>query len=140
MAAQPGNRPRGHPTERPEMPYERRHFVRVEFAAPARLVCHDVTLEVRVLDVSLKGALVALPAGARVGQDALCSLALPLASSGGQIEMAVQVAHVEGEQLGLLCLHTDIDSVTHLRRLIELHLGDPSLLERDLRELVAAAG
>ena len=31
----------------------------------------------------------------------------------------------------------DLDSVTHLRRLIELQLGAPSLLERDLAELTA---
>lgn len=120
------------------MPHERRHFVRVMFAAPAQLACHDVTLDVRVLDVSLKGALVTLPAGTRVRGETLCTLTLPLTSGSGQIDMAMQVAHVEGAQLGLLCLHSDIDSITHLRRLIELQLGDPALLERDLRELVAA--
>jgi len=29
----------------------------------------------------------------------------------------------------------DIDSITHLRRLIELQLGDPALLDRDLAQL-----
>ncbi|MBU6467043.1 MAG: PilZ domain-containing protein [Burkholderiales bacterium] len=122
------------------MPYERRHFVRVVFAAPAQLACNEVTLEVRVLDLSLKGALITLPAGASVREQALCTLTLPLTSGSGHIEMEMQVAHVEGAQLGLLCLHSDIDSITHLRRLIELQLGDPALLERDLRELVAGAG
>ena len=53
--------------------------------------------------------------------------------------MTALVAHVDARQLGLLCTHSDLDSVTHLRRLIELQLGDPSLLERDLGELVGAA-
>ncbi|MGP1630462.1 MAG: PilZ domain-containing protein [Giesbergeria sp.] len=119
------------------MPHERRHFVRVVFAAPAQLACGAVTLDVRVLDVSLKGALIALPPGAKLDAQAVCILTLPLSSSSGCIAMETQVAHVEGNQLGLLCLHSDLDSVTHLRRLIELQLGDPSLLERDLRELVA---
>lgn len=120
------------------MAHERRHFVRVMFTAQAQLACGAATIEVRVLDVSLKGALIALPPGVHLKQDALCTLTLPLMSGSGNIEMGMQVAHIEDRQLGLLCLHSDIDSVTHLRRLIELQLGDPRLLERDLRELVAA--
>lgn len=121
------------------MPHERRHFVRVMFAAQAQLSCGEAVLDVRVLDLSLKGALITLPAGVSLRQDALCSLTLPLTSGSGHIDMEVQVAHVEGCQIGLLCLHSDLDSITHLRRLIELQLGDPKLLERDLGELVAAA-
>jgi hypothetical protein len=72
-------------------------------------------------------------------QESVCTLTLPLSSDSGQIEMTALVAHVDARQLGLLCTHSDLDSVTHLRRLIELQLGDPSLLERDLGELVGAA-
>lgn len=121
------------------MPHERRHFVRVLFEAPAQLACGAATLEVQVLDVSLKGALVALPAGTMLSAGALCLLTLPLWSGSGKIQMESQVAHLDGHRLGLLCLHSDIDSVTHLRRLIELQLGDPALLQRDLGELVAAS-
>ncbi len=119
------------------MAHERRHFVRVMFAAQAQLACGGAVLDVRVLDLSLKGALITLPSGVNLTQDALCTLTLPLISGSGSIKMDMQAAHLEGQQLGLLCLHSDIDSVTHLRRLIELQLGDPKLLERDLRELVA---
>jgi len=35
-------------------------------------------------------------------------------------------------------LTIDVDSMTHLRRLIELNLGDPTLLERELKALVSA--
>jgi hypothetical protein len=38
-----------------------------------------------------------------------------------------------------LCRSIDLDTVTHLRRLIELQLGDPALLERDLAELTHSA-
>ncbi len=121
------------------MPHERRHFVRVMFAAQAQLACGGVVLDVHMLDVSLKGALISLPEGARVVLHSRCSLVLPLTSSTGHIAMEVEVTHIEKNQLGLLCLNSDIDSVTHLRRLIELQLGDPKLLERDLHELIAVA-
>ena len=51
------------------------------------------------------------------------------------IRMTVTVMHVHADRIGLHCEHIDIDSVTHLRRLIELNLGDPELLERELSGL-----
>jgi len=35
----------------------------------------------------------------------------------------------------LRCLSIDLDSITHLRRLLELNLGDPQLVERELLQL-----
>ena len=49
--------------------------------------------------------------------------------------MWMQVAQAQELQLGLVCRSIDLDSVTHLRRLLELQLGDPTLLERDLAAL-----
>ena len=43
---------------------------------------------------------------------------------------------IEGIYFGLICRNLDIDSATHLRRLVELNLGDPKLLERELSALV----
>ena len=50
--------------------------------------------------------------------------------------MEARVVHVEGRYAGLRCLAIDLDSVTHLRRLVELNLGDPALLERELSALI----
>ena len=43
------------------MPHERRHYVRVQFDAPALLTIATAAFSVQVLDLSLKGALVTLP-------------------------------------------------------------------------------
>ena len=64
-----------------------------------------------------------------------CQLTIPLAETGNHIAMSAEIAHLRGLHAGLLCRNIDLDSVTHLRRLIELQLGDPALLERDLGEL-----
>ena len=42
------------------MPYERRHYVRVQFDAPAVLTLATAAFNVQVLDLSLKGALITL--------------------------------------------------------------------------------
>ena len=119
------------------MPHERRHYIRVTFDAPAQLTTASNTYSAHVHDLSLKGALVALAPGVILPPGTLCQLTVPLTSTSDHIAMSAEAAHIEGHFVGLLCRSIDLDSVTHLRRLIELQLGSPSLLERDLAELMA---
>lgn len=118
---------------------ERRQYSRIAFHSPARLVFPDRTLDVVVLDISLKGALIRLPPAQSIENYSVCMLHVHLNEGeiNDNISMETRVAHCNGEQAGLLCLTIDIDSVTHLRRLVELNLGDTRLLERELSHLVA---
>ncbi len=120
---------------------ERRHHSRIAFHTLATLVCKGEIsdpgpINVLVLDLSLKGALLTIPAGTRLTVGENCTLCVQL-DTDDVISMECKVAHSEGERTGLLCLTIDIDSVTHLRRLVELNLGDPELLERELSALIA---
>lgn len=45
-----------------EQPEDRRQFSRIAFHTPARLDCTGSRIDVVVLDISLKGALIRLPA------------------------------------------------------------------------------
>lgn len=115
----------------------RRHFSRIAFHAPAELITGQRHASVVILDLSLKGALIRLPAGSHVAEGENCTLRFSLGDIGNTIRMQGTVAHLEGYHAGLVCRSIDIDSVTHLRRLVELNLGDPGLLERELSSLVA---
>ena len=117
---------------------ERRHHSRIAFHSPATLVFPERSLEVVVLDISLKGALIRLPAESTIETGAICLLHVQLNETGinDRISMETRVAHNEGHYAGLLCLTIDLDSVTHLRRLVELNLGDPELLDRELSALI----
>lgn len=121
------------------MVHERRHFVRVGFDAPAQVTIGPDTFDAQVLDLSLKGALLRLPpqAHALAGPGVSCQLVVPLLPAQEQLSMAAHIAHLDGDLAGLQCSTIDLDSVTHLRRIIELQLGDAALLERDLAELMA---
>ena len=119
------------------MAYERRQFIRVSFDAPASLTTTNGTFQVHVHDLSLKGALVNLPAGVELKAGTQCQLKLTLAPSPQHITMSVEVARGHDQHTGLRCLHMDLDSITHLRRLIEWQLGAAELLERDLAQLVS---
>jgi len=48
----------------------------------------------------------------------------------------VELKHVEGDHLGFKCQYIDLDSVTHLKRLVELNLGDPEMLEREFAHMI----
>lgn len=117
---------------------ERRQHTRIAFHSPAELVFLERTIDVVVLDLSLKGALISLPADTTIENYSVCMLHVHLNGPelSDNISMETRVAHAEGGRAGLLCLTIDIDSVTHLRRLVELNLGDPKLLERELSMLV----
>lgn len=112
-----------------------RRFLRTTFQAPARLNLAGQMLPVQVLDVSLKGALVDAHQPPRGAVGMRGRLRLPLSAT-TFIAMDVQVRRVQGSCLGLHCLYIDLDSVTHLRQLLERNAQDPSLLGRELAALV----
>jgi hypothetical protein len=90
-----------------------------------------------VLDLSLKGALLRLVDGApaaHTGQP--CLLELVLDDGESVLRMSGNIAHQASDRLGLACREIDLDSITHLRRLVELNLGDAALLERELAALL----
>ena len=119
------------------MSHERRHFVRVAFDAPAFLATPSALIEVEVVDLCFKGALVrmASPGALRIGMHTQLSITLAVMEVG--IIMSTEVAHIDGLLVGLQCHSIDLDSMTHLRRLIELQLDDPALLEREFKALVS---
>lgn len=121
------------------MTEERRRFTRIAYAAPAALVLASHRAPVAVIDLSLKGALLRVPAGAALpGIGTPCELRLALGGDASAIRMPARVAHHDGRELGLECSELDLDSATHLRRLIGLNLHDPALLDRDLMALIGA--
>jgi hypothetical protein len=119
------------------MSTERRHFTRVAFAVPAQLVTAGGQFAVKVHDLSFKGALVSLVKPVPLTMGTPCQLHVMLDQGHDRITMDATVAHLEGDSIGLLCRSIDLDSMTHLRRLIELQLADPALLDRELKALLA---
>jgi hypothetical protein len=106
------------------------------FHAPVRLSLGGHDSQAYLHDLSLKGALVEVSGGwgGQVGDS--CRLRLELASD-AVIGMEARVAHIEGRHVGLRCEHIDLDSMTHLRQLVEHNADEPALLERELATLVA---
>lgn len=117
---------------------ERRHFHRIVMHRPVTIDCKAHPVEAELLDISLNGALVSLGDSwkPQIGNQAKAAIRLD-DDDEFTIHMAVRVAHVRDGHVGLQVTSIDLDSATTLRRLVELNLADPALLERELEQLTS---
>ena len=116
-----------------------RIFSRVPFCAAVSLHLTHQTLDVKLLDIALKGALVQTAYPIDLKLQAPCRLVLPLTQEGDVIEMTGEIVHLEDNNVGLSCKHIDLGSLTRLRRLLELNTGDAELMDRELSLLFGTA-
>ncbi len=117
------------------MTQNRRKFSRVSFETDAHLFLPDGEHPVQVLDLSLKGALIQPKESVYITVGTVATLKVPLAGSSNSIRMEVAVVHHLLNHYGLACRDIDLDSVTHLRRLVALNLGDEALADREFAAL-----
>lgn len=115
---------------------EKRKFHRISFDAPCELHAIESVWTTEVLDISLKGVLVKRPEGWDVPLNQPCEVVIHLDGEQVGIVMAVELKHIESQRLGFKCEYIDLESATHLKRLVELNLGDQVLLEREFTLLI----
>lgn len=120
---------------KPSESANRRQFTRIAFDSPVHLTNNSGIWKSELLDISLNGVLVEKPSNwnAKVTDEFL--LKLTLHESDIEIRMDVEVAHIESDRVGFHCKHIDLDSISHLRRLVELNVGDTDILHRELSAL-----
>lgn len=117
---------------------QRRLFTRIPFKASVVLNIFSSQHACSLVDISLKGALVELPQSLNAAMGDPCSVSVELADDGTSIHMKGEVAHVEQGRLGMRCTEIDLESMTNLRRLVELNLGDEEALNREIHAMVRA--
>jgi len=113
---------------------ERRSFHRIDFDAPTELAQGERRWAAELHDVSLKGLLVKRPSGWNGDPNQPFEAIIQLADD-TRVRMEVVLTRTQADLLGFVCRQIDLDSISHLRRLVELNLGDDSLLERELAAL-----
>ncbi len=116
---------------------QRRHYSRIGFHGRAQLLYEAQELPCEVLDLSLKGALISAANADEVGVGQRCLLELELNGGEAVVRMEGEIAHREADRIGLVCREIDLDSITHLRRLLELNLGDAELLNREFSAMIS---
>jgi len=117
---------------------ERRQFSRILFNAECTLHQNDMEWPTEVLDISMKGILVHKPDHFALDLSQPCEATIKLAGSDSYIIMSLDFSHQDDHSLGFRCRYIDIDSMTHLKRLVELNLGSEDMLKRELDALTAS--
>ncbi len=115
---------------------ERRRYTRVDFANDAVLDQENNSVQVHLIDISLKGVLIGKPLNYTFDSSQTASIIITLTDE-IIIEMQVMLAHTSEDMLGFQCNSIDMMSMTHLRRLIELNIQLPDASERVLDELIS---
>ena len=118
-----------------------RHFTRIPFDAETHILSTDNNQKwpCTLLDISLNGVLISPPANWHAESDDNFILELQLGSGHDRslrLHMDVRVAHIESDHVGLQIMRMDVDTASHLHRLVELNAGDTELLKRELAELI----
>jgi hypothetical protein len=116
---------------------ERRQFSRILFDTKANLSQGDNIWATKIHDLSLNGVLVEKPQDFSPAEG-LIMLGFSLPDSDIELQMEATLTYRTGNVLGLKCVHIDVDSISHLRRILELNLGDASLLNRELENFIDA--
>lgn len=118
---------------------ERRRFSRIIYQAPALITRDGHSIAAAVQDLSLHGVLLSLIDEERFLPGEELEVNIPLPESEVIISLAAQVVSIEGSSLRMRISNIDIDSIAHLRRLVELNVGDDSLLHREIEHLADLA-
>ena len=114
---------------------EQRHFRRIPFDSEVTLKSDTQQWPCPLVDISLQGALVEIKDqwdGSSSDQ-----LTLEILQSGNEalIHMDVSIRHKKDNCLGMEVKHIDLESISHLKRLVELNLGSSDAINRELTEL-----
>ncbi|KPY32553.1 Cyclic diguanosine monophosphate-binding protein [Pseudomonas savastanoi pv. retacarpa] len=122
-----------------DSPADRRRFKRIGFDAKTDLKQGDQTWKVQLVDLSLKGLLIERPDPWNSDQTQPFEVDIIL-SNDAHVKMGVKITHDNSRQLGFVCRHIGLESISHLKRLVELNLADPEELDRELAALIELQG
>lgn len=110
----------------------RRHYSRVPFQSECKLHINGRDYTAFLCDISLKGALLQLPDDSPLQKGDPCNISISLNSNQLVLHMKSIMVFHDSEMGGFEFHDLDIDTLTHLRRLIELNYGDPDQVKQEL--------
>lgn len=118
------------------MDENRRNFSRVQFKSKAFLSFGNAQAEVDLIDISLKGALIVPMTSLVIDKGDSCAFEFNLSETDIVMKINACVVYKRNGHLGLKFDNIDLDSMIHLRRLVELNIGDPDKIQKELFFLV----
>ncbi len=120
------------------MTTEKRKFHRIPFQCQSQVLCGDRTYTAELLDISMRGALLLVRDMPEWEMGHTCFLDAKLVNSDIHMQFEARLVHREEGHYGFVFLSEDIDTFSHLRRLLELNLGDAEIVDRELSDWMKA--
>lgn len=114
---------------------QQRHFTRISLHAPALLSTPEEEWQTRLIDLSLTGALVELPDGWTGRTGSYYTLRVQLTNQ-SYFSTEVVIRQPDGNRLGMAFADLDQHGRDVIRWLMEVNIGDSSLLKHELSDLV----
>ncbi len=113
---------------------EKRHHQRFAFDAEAKLANATDTWPTQIVDLSLRGALLARPERWQGDLGDAHQLTIELPGS-EKVAMQVSIAHFSADKIGCCCQRIDMDSFAQLKQIALANLGNEETLNRELAAL-----
>lgn len=113
---------------------DRRRFTRIHFDAECEVRTARATCIMQLEDVSMRGVLLQTSSetGLTLGDEVEINIYL---ANDVLIRIRAELRHIDAQRYGFFAREMDLESASHLRRLLELNLGEEALIERELEHL-----
>jgi hypothetical protein len=112
---------------------ENRYYSRIAFTADAEVYIDGVRYAAEMLDLSLRGTLLHFSASAvPVNLGVAYPLKINLPSSDMNLRFDAELVHQNGDYAGFRFQSLDVDSMTHLRKILDLNTGDHVKLTHEM--------
>ncbi len=110
---------------------EKRDYHRVPFKCHSQVTVVDRCYTCELIDISLRGVLLEIAPDDTIGLGSLCQIDIAFASCDIHLQFDAKLVHKEESHYGFRIESLEIDSLTHLRRLLELNYGDADEIDRE---------
>jgi len=115
---------------------EKRRFSRVTFIEKSFIEVGGTTVEVNLLDISLKGALIEVEDDIAIQKGDTLQLTFHLGKAEIIMQFKAEVIHRDETRAGLKFIETGLATMIHLRSLMEARTMDPDKVRDELGFLI----
>ena len=111
---------------------DKRYYKRINFHVNAAARVNNILYAGELYDISLKGALIKMNRGLEPSLSKTGTVMLKLPNSNITLKFEARIVHQKDNFLGFKFEGADVDSITHLRRLLILNTGDEEEIDREI--------
>jgi len=111
---------------------DNRYYSRISFTADAEVFVDGMRYPAEMLDLSLRGTLLNLQSADAFDIGMSCPLKISLPSSDTTIRFDAELVHKNGNYVGFRFQSLDVETMTHLRKMLELNTGDHDKLTNEI--------